>query len=251
MTQSGIIIQARTGSTRLSNKMLLPFYDNKGIFEIILKRLRDSSISVPIVVATTTKEADNPLVKIAKNYGFDYYRGYEDNVLNRFIETADCFKIDNIIRLCADNPLIDMKALQQQINAFDTSFDYWCYCNSELKPTIKTGYGLWTEMVTLDALKRIASYTEESLYQEHVTNYIYTHSDNFKIHFEKIDPRIEEVSDMRLTVDTQNDFELLKEIYETLISKGINFTALEISNMVKQFPQWLKVMKAETQKNIK
>lgn len=251
MTQSGIIIQARTGSTRLPNKMLLPFYDNKGIFEIILKRLKESSISVPIVIATTTKESDNQLVEIAKSYGFDYYRGDEDNVLNRFIKAAEHFKIDTIIRLCADNPLIDMNALKYQIDSFDNNVDYWCYCTSELKPTIKTGYGFWTEMVTLNTLKRIASYTENSLYLEHVTNYIYSHSDNFKIHFEKIDPSIEEVSDMRLTVDTQNDFELLKEIYETLILKSTSFTALEISNMVKEHPQWLEIMKAETQKNIK
>lgn len=251
MMQSGIIIQARTGSTRLPNKMLLPFFDNKGIFEIILQRLSESSISIPIVIATTTNDSDTKLVEIARKYGFHYYRGDEDNVLNRFIETAEHYKIDNIIRLCADNPLIDIEALKYQLKTFKNSEDYWCFCKKDLMPTIKTGYGFWTEMITLDALKRIASNTESPLYLEHVTNYIYSHSDKFKIHFENIDPRIEEVPDMRLTVDTRNDFELLKEIYETLISKKIPFTALEISNTVKEYPHWLKIMKAEAQKNIK
>ncbi len=249
--QTGIIIQARTGSTRLPNKMLLPFYDNKGIFEIILKRLKESSISIPIVIATTNKESDDRLVQIAIDYGFDYYRGDEEDVLNRFIKAAELFKFDNIIRLCADNPFIDMDALKYQINNFDNSIDYWCYCNSEFKPTIKTSYGFWAEMVTLAALKRITLYTEDFFYKEHVTNYIYTHSDKFKIHFEKIDSNIEKVFDMRLTVDTQNDFELLKEIYETLVSKEIPFSPIEISNTVKECPQWLEIMKGETQKNIK
>lgn len=251
MMQSGIIIQARTGSTRLPNKMLLPFFDDKGIFEIILQRLSESSINIPIIVATTTKESDNQLVEITKKYGLNYYRGDEENVLKRFINAAEHFCINTIVRLCADNPLIDFGALKYQLNAFDNSFDYWCYCNDELKPTIKTGYGFWTEMVTLEALERIASYTENPLYQEHVTNYIYSHPEIFKIHFEKIDPSFEDVTDMRLTVDTQNDFDLLKEIYRTLISKNTELSALEILNTVKKHPQWVEIMKAETQKNIK
>lgn len=251
MNQSGIIIQARTGSTRLPNKMLLPFYEGYGIFEIILKRLSESSLSIPVVIATTNKESDDQLVHISKKYGFDYFRGDEENVLNRFIEAAEHYKIDNIIRLCADNPLIDLSAVQHQLNNFNRDIDYHCYCTSEKKPTIKTGFGFWTEMVTLKTLKSIASRTSETIYLEHVTNYIYSHSENFNIQFENIDPRIERVSEMRLTVDTANDFKLLKEIYETLMLKNSPLSALEITKLVKGHPQWLEIMKAETQKNIK
>ena len=251
MTKSGIIIQARTGSTRLPNKMLLPFYGEKGIFEIILQRLKSSSVSIPIIVATTANKSDQQSVEIAKEYGFDYYTGDEENVLNRFIETAEHFKIDNIIRLCADNPFVDLDALSFQINSFSNNYDYWCYCTNQLKPTIKTGYGFWTETVTLNALKKVAASTDEALYKEHVTNYIYTHPNTFEIHFEKINQNVENLSDLRLTVDTKNDFKLLKEIYETLLSKNISFTASGISNFVKDNPQWLKIMEAETLKNIK
>jgi len=251
MARSGIIIQARTGSTRLPNKMLLPFYEEKGIFEIILKRLKSSSISIPIIVATTSNKADQQLVEITKEYGFEHYIGDEENVLNRFIETAAHFKIDNIIRLCADNPFIDIDALHHQLENFESNCDYWCYSTNNFTPTIKTGFGFWTELVTLDALKKVASLTNDSLYKEHVTNYIYTHPANFNIHFEKIDQSVESVSDLRLTVDTRNDFDLLKEIYETLLSKNINFTASKISKLVNENPQWLSVMKAETLKNIK
>lgn len=251
MAKSAIIIQARTGSTRLPNKMLLPFYESKGIFEIILHRLKESSLSIPIIIATTANKADNQLVEIVKKYGFNYYTGSEENVLNRFIETAEHFKIDKIIRLCADNPFLDMNALNYQINNFYDGTDYWCYSTNNYTPTIRTGFGFWTEMVTLDSLKRIALLTDESIYKEHVTNYIYTHPNNFNIHFEKISKNIEDVSGLRLTVDTKMDFELLKEIYASLICKNSDFSAFEISNLVKENPEWLITMKAETLKNIK
>jgi len=251
MTESGIVIQARTGSTRLPNKMLLPFYENKGIFEIILHRLKESNISIPIILATTQNKSDNQLIEIAKKYGFSYYTGSEENVLNRFIETAEHFKIDNIIRLCADNPFVDLNAVEDQINNFKNKYDYWCYSTNNYTPTIKTGFGFWTEMVTLGTLKKIASLTDDSIYQEHVTNYIYTHPNIFNIHFEKINQSIEDVSELRLTVDTKSDFELLKEIYDVLKSKNIEFSAIEISKTVKENPQWLTIMKAETLKNIK
>lgn len=249
--KSGIIIQARTGSQRLPNKMLLPFFEDKGIFEIILQRLSQSSIDIPVIVATTANRSDDKLAQLAIRYGFEVFRGDEKNVLSRFIEAASHFRIGNIVRLCADNPFIDINALEYQIRNFDNSYDYWCFCNSESKPTIKTGYGFWTEMTTLETLNKIASATQDPLYLEHVTNYIYAHSESFNIHFEKIDARIEEVPDMRLTVDTYNDFILLKEIYSTLISNRIPFDALKISNFVKERPEWLETMRAEGQKNIK
>lgn len=251
MRQTGIIIQARTGSSRLPNKMLLPFYEDKGIFELILQRLSESGLNVPIIVATTTKEADTALVDITNKYGFEFYRGDENNVLKRFIDAAVHFNIQNIVRLCADNPFIDVDAIKHQIKSFDNKTDYWCYCTSEKKPTIKTGYGFWTEMVTLEALKKVASQTEDSLYLEHVTNYIYAHDNQFKIHYETIDWDVEQQTDLRLTLDTIDDFQLLKEIYEHLKSNKIDFTAKAISNTVKAYPQWLEIMRAETLKNIK
>src|SRR5690606_264722 len=177
----------------LPNKMLLPFYNNKGIFEIILQRLKDSHLSIPIIIATTVNEPDKQLIEIAGKYGFSYYTGSEDNVLNRFIETAKHYKIDNIIRLCADNPFVDIEAIKHQIKSFNDNFDYWCYSMNDNIPTIKTGFGFWTEMVTLAALKKVALLTDEKLYKEHVTNYIYTHLNNFSTHFEKIERSIEDI----------------------------------------------------------
>lgn len=247
----GIIIQARTGSTRLPNKMLLPFYKGKGILETILKRLTSAELNIPIILATTVNSQDDKIEYIAQQNNVKVYRGSEDNVMERFIMAAEENNIQKIIRICADNPFLDIEAIKFQIKNFkESDVDYWCYSKSDKTPTIITHYGFWTEGVKLDALKRILIKTNNSLYLEHVTNYIYSHTADFKIHYEQISREIENVHDIRLTIDTIEDFELSQKIYSTMINK-IPFKSENIVLLVKDHPEWIQLMKNEINNNKK
>ncbi|MGI6341494.1 MAG: cytidylyltransferase domain-containing protein [Bacteroidales bacterium] len=249
MNNNSIIIQARTGSTRLLNKMIKTFFDGKSLLEIIITRLK--KVGVPIIVATTTNENDDTVESIALSQHVSVFRGDENNVLSRFIEAAEEYNVSKIIRVCADNPLLDIAALINLKNDFvNSSVDYWCYSTENKTPTIKTHYGFWAEGVTLEALKKVQSLTSEKLYQEHVTNFIYTHSNLFSIHFESIHPEVEK-NHIRLTIDTQQDFELISKIYSDLISKNIELNALAISNFISTNTEWLEIMKKEIVKNSK
>ena len=103
--QTGIIVQARTGSTRLPNKVLLPFYKEQCILDIILQRLK--TLKYPVVVATSSHPNDNKIVKAAKKNNVQIFRASEENVLERYIDCAIENNFSNIIRVCADNPFID------------------------------------------------------------------------------------------------------------------------------------------------
>lgn len=244
-----IIIQARTGSTRLPNKITKTFFDNSTLLEIIISRLKE--VKTPIIVATTDKKNDDQIEKIALDNEVKVFRGSENNVLSRFIKAAEKYNIDKIIRICADNPLLDVDSLLKLKEEFAISdVDYWCYSTKDKTPTIKTHYGFWGEGVTLSALKKIQLMTNDSLYAEHVTNYIYTHPKTFKIHYEPINSKVEE-SILRLTIDTIKDFELIKEIYSELFSRSIKITALNVSRFVSENDEWLKVMQNEINSNIK
>lgn len=248
----GIIIQARTGSTRLPNKMILPFYSDKGILETLLIRLKEAELNIPIILASTTNPNDTKLVEVVRNLGITVYRGDETNVLDRFIQAAAKSKIQKIIRICADNPFLDINALKQQIKGFKfLNVDYWCFCKKDKTPTIRTHYGFWTEGVRLDALIKVTELTNESKYQEHVTNYIYTNPENFKIHFEIINQSVEKEREIRLTIDTPKDFEIVKEIYSELINYKIPFEVDQVINYIKSKPTWISVMKNEIIKNTK
>lgn len=211
----GIIIQARTGSSRLPNKMILPFYKNFGILEILLKRLINN-INCKIIVATTTNNRDNIIEEITTNSNCICYRGSEDDVILRFIEAAKYNGVTKIIRICADNPFLDMESLKALIDyCSNKDEDYISYITSKGVPTIKTHYGFWAKYTTLEVLMRVNALTNEKIYHEHVTNYIYEHSDMFKTNFIKIPVWIENKS-IRLTLDTKEDFAMQQIIFNSV-----------------------------------
>lgn len=249
----GIIIQARSGSTRLPNKMFLPFYDNKGVLEIIINRIIKANFGIPIILATSNNPNDDIIEELGRKLAVKIFRGDELNVLNRFIHSAEKYNISKIIRICADNPFLDINDLRFQINSFKNSNDdYWCYITDNFTPTIRTHYGFWGEGVSLKALYKIQKLTAgQTFYTEHVTNYIYNNQIHFNIHHQKIDSIISKSNDIRLTIDTETDFELAKEIYKSIINNNIDMASSKIVEHVYTNKDWTKIMKKEIKNNQK
>lgn len=210
-----IIIQARTGSTRLPNKMILPFYKNKGVFEILIIRLLKRYKSKQIYLATTRNESDNILIEIAKKYDINYYRGDENNVLSRFTEIINLTGAKRIIRVCADNPFLDINHIDKLVNYSinNPDINYVSFSFPDGTPTIMSHIGLYTELVVSDSLNLASSLILEPIYKEHVTNYIYTHTDNFNIKLLQLDENIAKRKDIRLTLDTEEDFYNCQQIW--------------------------------------
>lgn len=102
-----IIIQARTGSTRLPGKVLADFYDGQSILEIIINRCKELDAEWPVIVATSAADADKAIVNLATACGVKTFAGDEQDVLKRFIDAAEQFGARKLIRVCADNPFLD------------------------------------------------------------------------------------------------------------------------------------------------
>lgn len=212
-----IIIQSRTGSKRLPNKMIMPFYQQKTILDVLLERLKPLQKVVPIVLATTCNDNDDKIVGIAEKNNVEVFRGSETDVLLRFINAAEKYNADRIIRICGDNPFLSKRFLEELIDCTkQTPEDYVSFVTNDGIPAIKTHFGLWAEYVTLDALCRIKEMTSESLYHEHVTNYAYMNPGLFSLKFIPISKHITELK-FRLTVDTLDDFVNAKKVYEQLV----------------------------------
>lgn len=241
-----IIIQARSGSKRLPNKMLLPFYDGKSLIELIVDKLKQ--LNILIIVATTTNQIDDEIHLIANKLNVNCYRGSEEDVLNRFINAAKKYNVDKIIRVCADNPFLDVRELKILIDSsLASNYDYVSF-NVNGLPSIKTHYGFWAEFVTLEALIKIEKSTDDIFYHEHVTNYIYSNPEVFNICW--ID-RVFNAAQIRLTVDTRADFDTAKEIFNRL-SDEINFISYgDLINFFNQNVEYLNSMKKEIMKNSK
>lgn len=247
--KTGIVIQARTGSSRLPNKMVMPFFKEKTILEIIIDRIKVAIGDIDIILATSTASGDDKLAELANAKGIMLYRGSESDVLDRFIGASEAYGIDRIIRICGDNPFLSMRYLKELIdNLSKHTEDYVSFITDDGIPSIKTHFGLWTEAITLDSLKRIAKLTEEKLYHEHVTNYSYEHPDLFSLFFIPI-PTFILKSNFRLTVDTIDDFNNAKSLYERLIKNDCD---IEVENIIPYLDQnILNSMKKQMEMNSK
>ena len=243
-----IVIQARLGSTRLKNKMILPFHGERKLIEVILHNLLEDFNPSEIVLATSNLPENKTLGDIASQLGIDVYYGSENDVLSRFIEVGEKYNLDYVIRICADNPLIKNETIKKLISNYKNQ-DYIGYFYSDNTPSIKTHSGFFTELVSVKSLQKIKSLTDDNFYYEHVTNYIYGNDNIFNI--ERLDiENEEEIRNIRLTIDDVNDFDLAKTIYQRCVDfKGnLHYTDI-VSKLITHEEKDLMIK--QINKNIK
>lgn len=214
MQNFAIIIQARMSSTRMPGKVLLPFYEEKHILGIQINRLKAVFPDLSIIVATTENPTDDSIANACKELEVGIFRGSETDVLQRFIDCAEKFNADRIMRVCSDNPFLDAHYAQQLISlAEQHNVDYLSYKDDKNTAAIKTHWGLFTEIVSTAALKKASKATSENLYHEHVTNYIYGHPERFRVKLIAAPKEIFHRHDLRYTIDTPEDFAAAQELY--------------------------------------
>ena len=158
-------MQARTGSTRFPNKILKEIIDGSAIIEYLLSNLRKVNHCENIIIATTNNPKDGFLVKTLSDYNIEYYRGSEIDIRQRYIEAAEAFGFDVIIRIPSDNPftipsLIDKLITIWKMNSID-------YLSTTLSGTFPIGTHI--EIFTLNALKKSKSLCSDNLSIEHVS----------------------------------------------------------------------------------
>lgn len=201
------IVQARMGSERLSGKVFKEI-DGKPMILHVLDRVSKSQKIDQVILATSELERDTPLADVVSAAGYNVFRGSEDNVLSRYVDALDKFGGDTVIRITGDCPLIDPTIVDDLINKFEESgVDY---LTNDVPNTVVRGFD--AEVFTKKALQKTAELADEPKYLEHVTHYIYTHKDAFKVKIVGGEPWLNRP--YRLCVDTAEDFELVSKIYE-------------------------------------
>ena len=203
------IVQARLGSTRLPQKILLDIA-GKSMLERVVSRVQKSTLIDQVVIATTTNEADQKLVRYCEDRGWSYYRGSENDVLSRYVETAREFSASQVVRITSDCPLIDPDIVDELLamSSFtpNESLDYCC----NFYPVRRYPRGLDCESISTSALNRIAQVARDPKYREHVTLYAYQNPSEFSIGSLSCSG---DCSEFRWTVDTPEDLELLSLIH--------------------------------------
>lgn len=246
----GIIIQARLGSTRLPGKILLPFYGEQTILDILLEKLHRVT-ELPVIVATTNDPSDDRLVTFLKAQDELVFRGSENDVLDRFIQAAECYHLDGIIRICSDNPFLDPEGIQTLIEKAQTSEAHYIGFRINGLPSIKTHFGFWGEYATLEALKKVAATTDDLPAHEHVTIHIYSHPEEYLCEWIDCPNFIQGRNDIRLTVDTLIDFANAQMVYTDLKKEHSNFGLEEVVDYIDQHEKLKSSMKRIIEQNAK
>lgn len=249
MNKTGVIIQARTGSTRLPNKIILPFYKEKSILDIIIEEIKKNHQELTIILATSTNPKDQVLKEIAIKHNVVFYEGSEDNVLSRFVEASEQYDLTHVVRVCADNPFLQGSFMLDLIANVE-QYDYTSFAFEDGTPSILSHIGLFAESTSLEALKKVAKATKDPLYLEHVTNYIHGNEKEFNLTFLPIQKYIKPNKNIRFTLDTIEDFELLQKLYLIYIEK-LNKDINLLISYIENDSSILSKMKLEIENNTK
>lgn len=238
------IIQARMTSTRLPGKVLLKVR-GKSLLEYELERIRRSKLIHQTVIATTTNSTDDPIVELAFSLGIPYYRGSEEDVLSRYYEAAKAYQAEVVVRLTSDCPLIDPVIIDQTLQTYLDHANQFDYISNTLTRSFPRGMD--TEVFSFQSLE-IAYFEATQAYErEHVTPYLYLHPDRFRLG--KV-VHNGDLSKHRWTVDTPEDFELIRRIIQKLYPENPNFTMQDILHLLDDNPEWIEINRHIEQKKL-
>lgn len=236
--KTGAIIQARTSSARLPGKVLkeLPYASNITCLEQVIRRVKKSKKLNDIIIATTKEKEDNEIINIVKKEDVKYFRGSKENVLSRYYFAAKENNIDLIVRITSDCPCIDADITDLTIDGHINKMAD--YTTNSLVRTYP--HGLDVEVFNFNALEKAYKNATKDYEKEHVTPYINRNPQIFKINEMKA-PKELYVPDIRVTLDTEEDYALLCVVFDYLYPKNKYFNAYDIANLFNKKP-WLKLI---------
>ena len=231
----GVILQARTSSTRLPQKVLkeLPFGSGITVLQQILRRLKKSQKIDEIILATTKDKSDDAIVKVAQKEGVLFFRGSLADVLGRYYQAAKENSLDIIVRITGDCPCVDSEIVDLVIKKhLEGKADF-------TSNVIKRSFpdGLDVEVFNFSVLEEIYKTATETHDREHVTAYLYKHAKQFKVINVKANQSLY-APERRITLDTPRDYALLCAIFDNLYPENQYFSAQAIMKLFQKKP-WL------------
>ncbi len=215
---------------------------HKPLLEYLLERLSLLK-NIPTMIATTTNSTDDVIADYCLQRDTVCFRGSEQNVLERYYLAATDIQADPIIRITSDCPLMDPNVILDCLKLYghEQKYDYATNCLTRTYPR-----GLDVEIFSYKALSEAHFNAKLDAEREHVTPYIRTHTEPQRM--ANLALMDKDLSDYRLTVDTAEDFELIRRILEELHPNILNFVLADVEKILREHPAWLKINQHVQQK---
>lgn len=239
------IIEARMRSSRLPGKVLKPIV-GKPMLELMVERLKRARTLDDIVIATTDQPGDEAVAALAGRLGIGSFRGSEEDVLARVLGAARSAEADVIVETTGDCPLLDPAIIDKVVADYRMgSADFVANMLSYTHPR-----GMDVRVFSTGDLEEINRVSADPADHEHVSLHFWEHPEKYRLRNVTSDlPPA--VADLRLTVDTEEDFELVRQVYEELYPANPAFTLCDVVNLLERRPELAAINREVRQKSVR
>jgi spore coat polysaccharide biosynthesis protein SpsF len=235
------IIQARMGSSRLPGKVLLDLA-GQPMLTRVANRVRRATTLSDVVIATTTEPADDVLAGVCAERGWPFFRGSQDDVLDRYYRAAREYRADVVVRVTSDCPLIDGEVIDLVVSEF-LRLQPGVHYAANVVPVRTYPRGLDTEVFGFASLEQAWCEADRLSWREHVTPYLYCRPDLFTTH-NVVNPV--DYSGLRWAVDTPEDLALVRHLYDHFGHDS--FSWREAISLQDRHPEWGEINRGVQQK---
>jgi spore coat polysaccharide biosynthesis protein SpsF len=225
--KSSILITARLKSTRLPYKVIKPIHEIEMIVHM-LDRLKLAQHPEDIIICTSGVAQDDPLVEIAAKEGVKCFRGDPDDVLQRLTDAAEENNVDVVINCTADNPFVDPIYI-------DKLYEYHLDQKNEFSKIEGLPWGTFSYAISTPALRKACEIKSEK--DTEVWHGYFMDTGQFKWGALEVTDQAVLWPNLRLTVDTPEDFEMVSRVFDELYTPGEVFPLADIVDLCRRKPE--------------
>jgi spore coat polysaccharide biosynthesis protein SpsF len=229
-----VVVQARSGSSRLPNKVLA---DVAGapVLVRMLERVLAATTPTTVILATTTDASDDLIVDLGARAGVRVHRGHPLDLLDRHVTAAREVAADVVVKIPSDCPCIDPAVIDRVIGAFladPTRYDFV----SNLHPATYPD-GNDVEVMAMEALEIAHREATRPLEREHTTPFLWDNPERFRCLNLAWETGLDYAKSHRLVLDYAEDLTLIRAIYDALYSPHSHFTLADILQLLEARPE--------------
>ncbi|MEJ2504999.1 MAG: glycosyltransferase family protein [Ignavibacteriaceae bacterium] len=232
------VIQARMGSTRLPNKVMMPLAGEPLLLRMY-ERVVASRLAGIIVIAVTEEKIDDPIEKSCKVNKIEYFRGHSTDLLDRHYKCALNYQPDAVVKIPSDCPLIDPDIIDKVLKYYIDNHNSFDFVSNLHPPTYPDGNDV--EVMSITALKDAWQNAKLSLEREHTTPYFWENPDKFRIGNVTWESGKDYSMSYRFTIDYREDYLFIKTVYDELYEKNPLFSLRDILDLLERKPEIKKI----------
>lgn len=233
MIRVATIIQARTGSSRLPGKVLLPAV-GKPLLALMLERVRRASLTGTVVLATTIAPEDRMIAELGRSLGVPVYSGHPTDCLDRHVQAARRHRAEAVVKIPSDCPLIDPGVIDRVLSLYLEKADRYDYVSNLHPESYPDGNDV--EIMSLAALEAAWAEGERPFEREHTTPFIWDRPERFRIGSHVWGDGRDLSRTYRWVLDYPEDYELIRTVYERLTPVRPDFGLEDILALMEREP---------------